>query len=224
LSAEQLKLIGTLIDAHAKPGEPLFSVGSSGIEMALGSHWSARELIQPRTSWADAGRVGPLLVVSGSCSPVTAGQIAWAVAEGFAEVPLDAAALAAGADPSTAVPGIVSHLSAGRNVIVHTSRGPSDHAVQIASSAVGGALGKIAGQAIERTGVRRLVVAGGDSSSYAARALGIESVEMIAPLAPGAPLCRASAPGWPIDGCEVNLKGGQVGAPDFFGAAARGRL
>ena len=107
LSAEQLKLIGTLIDAHAKPEEPLFSVGSSGIEMALGSHWSARGLIQPRTSWPDAGSVGPLLVVSGSCSPVTAGQIAWAVAEGFAEVPLDAAALAAGADPTTAVPAIV---------------------------------------------------------------------------------------------------------------------
>jgi 3-oxoisoapionate kinase len=68
------------------------------------------------------------------------------------------------------------------------------------------------------------VVAGGDTSSYSARALGIESVEMIAPLAPGAPLCRARAPGSPIDGLDVNFKGGQVGAVDYFGAVARGKL
>ena len=45
---------------------------------------------------------------------------------------------------------------------------------------------------------------------------------MLAPLAPGAPLCRAYAPGSPADRLEVNFKGGQVGAPDYFGAAARG--
>jgi uncharacterized protein YgbK (DUF1537 family) len=224
LYAEQLKLIGCLVDAHASREQPLFSVGSSGIEMALGSHWSARGLLRPRTSWPQLGNGGPLLVVSGSCSPVTAEQIAWAVREGFAEVPLDAAALAGGGDPGKTLPAILAHVSAGRNVVVNTSRGPSDHAVPIAASVLGGALGMIARQVIERTAVRRLVVAGGDSSSYAARALGIESVEMIAPLAPGAPLCRAFAPGSPIDGCEVNLKGGQVGAPDYFGAAARGRL
>ncbi len=45
---------------------------------------------------------------------------------------------------------------------------------------------------------------------------------MIAPLTPGAPLCRARAPGSALDGLEVNFKGGQVGAEDYFGAAARG--
>jgi 3-oxoisoapionate kinase len=69
-----------------------------------------------------------------------------------------------------------------------------------------------------------LLVAGGDTSSYAARALGIEALEMIAPLAPGAPLCRAHAAAPPIHGLEVNFKGGQVGAADYFGAVARGKL
>ena len=72
--------------------------------------------------------------------------------------------------------------------------------------------------------VRRVLIAGGDSSSYAARSLGIEAVEMIAPLAPGAPLCSAHAPGSPADGIEVNFKGGQVGAEDYFGAVALGGL
>ena len=46
--------------------------------------------------------------------------------------------------------------------------------------------------------------------------MGIEAVEMIAPLAPGAPLCKAYAPGSAIDGLEVNFKGGQVGKEDYF--------
>jgi uncharacterized protein YgbK (DUF1537 family) len=68
------------------------------------------------------------------------------------------------------------------------------------------------------------VIAGGDTSSYVARALGIEAVEMIAPLAPGAPLCRVRAPASPVDGLEVNFKGGQVGGEDYFGRAARGGI
>jgi uncharacterized protein YgbK (DUF1537 family) len=40
----------------------------------------------------------------------------------------------------------------------------------------------IAKHAVEQTGIKRVVVAGGDTSSYAARAMQIEAVEMIAPV------------------------------------------
>jgi uncharacterized protein YgbK (DUF1537 family) len=108
--------------------------------------------------------------------------------------------------------------------VAHTSRDASGQRVAVPSAVIGAALGLIARRAFDRTGVRRLVIAGGDSSSYAARALGIEAVEMIAPLAAGAPLCRVYAPGSSADGHEVNFKGGQVGSPDYFGAVVRGRL
>jgi len=65
--------------------------------------------------------------------------------------------------------------------------------------------------------LKRVIIAGGDTSSYAARAMEIEAVEMICPLAPGAPLCRAYSSNKLIDGLEVNFKGGQVGAGDYFG-------
>jgi uncharacterized protein YgbK (DUF1537 family) len=52
--------------------------------------------------------------------------------------------------------------------------------------------------------------------------MGIEAVEMIAPLAPGAPLCKAYAPGSPFDGLQVNFKGGQVGGEDYFGWVLHG--
>jgi uncharacterized protein YgbK (DUF1537 family) len=72
--------------------------------------------------------------------------------------------------------------------------------------------------------MHRLVIAGGDTSSYAGRALGIESLTMLAPLAPGAPLCLAAGERLPVSRLEVNFKGGQVGAVDFFGTVLRGQL
>jgi uncharacterized protein YgbK (DUF1537 family) len=146
---------------------------------------------------------------------VTAGQIDWALAHGFTGIKL-------GSDTGPALAAAVAALKAGRHVVVYTSRGEAG--TPIPASMLGTQLGAVAREAIAQTGLRRLVVAGGDTSSYAGRSLGIESLEMLAPLAPGAPLCRAFAPGSPADGLEVNFKGGQVGAPDYFGAVARGRI
>jgi uncharacterized protein YgbK (DUF1537 family) len=52
--------------------------------------------------------------------------------------------------------------------------------------------------------------------------LGIEALEMIAPLTPGAPLCRAIAPGTAVDGLELVFKGGQVGAENYFESVKAG--
>jgi uncharacterized protein YgbK (DUF1537 family) len=52
--------------------------------------------------------------------------------------------------------------------------------------------------------------------------MGIQAVEVIVPLAPGVPLLRAHAPGSALDGLEVNFKGGQVGAENYFSLVAKG--
>lgn len=223
LATEQFRTIGALLEELTGANSPLFSVGSSAVEMALGAHWTAQGRLTPHPSWPSPGPADPLLVLSGSCSPVTAGQIAWAEFHGFVCVKLDADALVAGADLSDCVRSVVDALARRRHVVAYTNRGlanPDEKAAP--SSLLGTALGRIARAALEATDTRRLLLAGGDSSSYAARALGIEAVEMIAPLAPGAPLCRACAPGSPIDGREVNFKGGQVGPENYFGLVAEG--
>ena len=46
---------------------------------------------------------------------------------------------------------------------------------------------------LERTGLRRACVAGGDTCGFAAKQLGIFALQMVIPVAPGAPLCRASS-------------------------------
>lgn len=221
LYADQLALIGELIDGYATADRPLFSVGSSGIEMALGAHWSKQRKLSPLTTWPQPLSNSPLLILSGSCSPVTASQIAFASSTGFGSVSLDAAALARGDNVESSIRLITSHLRAGRHVVAYTSNGPAESPLSLeASRVLGSALGVIAHAAVSQAKVRRVMFAGGDTSSYAARSLGIESVEMIAPLAPGAPLCRAHAADPLVEGLAVNFKGGQVGTEDYFASVA----
>jgi len=214
----QLARIGALIDAPASAA-PIFSVGSSGIEMALGAHWAEQGSLRPRSEWTFAARVERLLVVSGSCSPVTAGQIDWALNHGFVGIPLDAQA----PQVEPAIAAARGALRAGKSPLVFTARGQQTGAPASAAT-LGAALGTMARTLVESESLPRVLVAGGDTSSYAARALGIDAVEMLAPLAPGAPLCRAHSSQRAVQGLEVNFKGGQVGAPDYFGAVQRGAL
>lgn len=215
LNSAHLLRTGALIDGLAGNG-PLFSVGSSGVEAALVAHWEGGASRPRRAALAASAHPEesprPILILSGSCSPVTAAQIDWALGHDFAGIALDPAG---GGNPTA----IAAALRSGRSVIAYTSRGQTNGTVS--AEKLGTMLGRLAREAVAQSGVNRLVIAGGDTSSYAARALGIEALELLAPLSPGAPLCRAFAPGSPADGLAVNFKGGQVGAPDYFGTATR---
>jgi uncharacterized protein YgbK (DUF1537 family) len=236
VTTDHLSRVGTLLESLTSPEHSLFSVGSSGIEAALAAAWlagddvrshlpkkSARRLVTPSPARA-------ILIGSGSCSPVTSGQIAWALKHGFAEVPMAAGAHAS--DPTREIArcgrAATAFLQAGRSVIVHTTKSGADERLAgklkgRTAEVLGSALGKVLREATEQSRVRRLCIAGGDTSSYAARAMGIEALKMIAPLTPGAPLCRAAAPGSPVDGCEIVFKGGQVGPEEFFEIVRRGK-
>ncbi|MFN3649309.1 MAG: four-carbon acid sugar kinase family protein [Armatimonadota bacterium] len=235
VSDADLKAIGELVWEEARE-RPLYAVGSSGVEYALTAHWRARgRLPEPPKLAVEA--VEQLVVVSGSCSPVTARQIACALEHGFEEVPLSGERLVdpaeAEAERARAVARAVEAARRGRSVILHTSRGPDDPRVAATlqrlegesgrtAAILGDALGRILAEVLRATGLRRAATTGGDSSSYIARALGAQALEMAAPCAPGSPLCRVTAPGEPYDGCEIVFKGGQVGTSDFFLRAMSG--
>ncbi len=227
LNAEHLSRIGKLIDEFASVKPPLFSVGSSGIETALAAHWG-RKKPAPRV----AGSTRQVLIGSGSCSPVTLGQITWALKHDFAGVSLDANALADSKTRTSAIKrtasSAVTLLNKGRSVILFTCKSGTDKRLATklknrTAKALGSALGQIMRDVLKQNPIQRMCVAGGDTSSYAARALGIDALEMIAPLTPGAPLCRAHAPGSPLDGREIVFKGGQVGAENYFEILKRGK-
>ena len=202
LSDAQLATVGRLIAEGATRPTPRFVVGSSGVESALMAYWE-----RETRSFPPVGHVGPILAVCGSCSPVTVGQIDWAVAHGFADVPFDAGAAARDARAA---------LREGRSVVLH-ARGART------GTDIGPTLGRLAREVLVSTpNLRRVLIAGGDTSGRVAAALGIESLEMIGELTRGAPLCRATAPGRPADGAELTFKGGQIGPVDFFGRVLSG--
>ncbi|MCA9236347.1 MAG: four-carbon acid sugar kinase family protein [Planctomycetales bacterium] len=243
LDTTHLESFGALIDHWADGESPVVSIGSSGVETALCRHWSATGTIGQATQWPAAG-AGLLLVGSGSCSPVTAAQIDWAVGHGFGEVALDAPALLAGDDDAVitqATEQATAHLRGGRNVVVHLAKGPNDERIRSTrrlaeakshpgggtgdevTAVLGRSLGRLIDQCLQQTATSRVCLAGGDTSSFAARELGIQALELASPASPGAPWCRAWAPGRDADQIEFNFKGGQVGTEAFFGLLASGQ-
>jgi uncharacterized protein YgbK (DUF1537 family) len=240
LDKETLIEAGRLVWQRSTQATPVFGVGSQGFEAALAAYWLEAGLIPPPKSTFRAGPVDRIVCVSGSVSPVTAAQIACAREHGFATIGLEAARavdpLAWANEVGRAVDVALTHLGAGKDALVYSAAGPDDPAVASFSNAVAAAgasseaindrvgegLGTILDRVLVRTGLKRAVISGGDTSGRAASMLGIDALTAIAPLAPGSPLCRAHAARVDRDGFEIALKGGQVGAPDFFVAAKRG--
>ena len=212
-----------------------FVVGSQGVEYALVGHWQDRGLIAPCPPPESIGRADQMVVVSGSVSPTTAAQIAWSKENGFASIEFDAASTCEGDDAighaiERAVGLALEALSSGQDPLIHTAEGPDDPAVDrfkravaaskdsmsVANQRIGEALGKTLHQILVRSGARRAVVSGGDTSGHATRQLGIYALSALAPTIPGAAVFRAHADG-PMDGLELALKGGQMGSHDYFG-------
>ncbi len=222
MNESQLLKIGEWLNMQQNESGQLFSVGGSGIEMALGNYWNKEEVLRPIPEWKLVDKAEPLFVISGSCSPVTAAQIAFAKANGFEEVILDAVKICN--DDSVninAMKQVNELLGRQKNVIVHTGEKQKQN---LSSEKLGTALGTIAKEAASSCGIKRVVISGGDTSSYAARAMDIEAVEMIAPLVIGAPLCKAFSKNKSIRGLEVNFKGGQVGDEDYFMVMMNGHV
>ena len=73
----------------------------------------------------------------------------------------------------------------------------------------------------KNTSFTRVAVAGGDTSGYVARELGITALEAIAPVAPGSPLCRVHADN-ELNGIEIFFKGGQVGKDNVWETMLKG--
>lgn len=212
LYESQLLKIGEWIDKLNDSTQ--FSVGGSGIEAALGNYWNDKNWLTQKNKWNKVEKANPLLIIAGSCSPVTAGQIAYAKTNGFEEVVIDAVSICNdGGMNGDVLNEVNTLLQQQKNIIVHTG---SKQAENLSSKKIGTTLGIIAKGAIEKNSLKRVVIAGGDTSSYAARAMEIDAVEIIAPVVSGAPLCKAYSTNKNIDGLEVNFKGGQVGGENYF--------
>jgi 3-oxoisoapionate kinase len=237
LNASHLERIGELVWSRTRRGKAQFAVGSSGLEYALLAWWRRCGVLRLAVPESRLRSARSVAVVSGSCSPVTDRQIGKALEAGFDEVALDTVGLVRPRTReevlSRACEAADALFKAGRSVILHTARGPRDPRLartgrllrseeKRSAEVLGTVLGELLERVMRSAGVVRGAVTGGDTSGFAAQALGLEALEFAAPVAPGAPLCKVHAPGREMDGRELVFKGGQNGPDDFFISLLRG--
>lgn len=179
--------------------------------------------------------VDRLLVLSGSCSALSAEQIAWARQAGFLTMRAHSSLLK-GEDPDalqTLENRMLDALTSGTSVIVFTAEGPDDALVSAASAQglstsamaqrIGHLFARLARVAFARAGLQRLVVAGGDSSSFTMRDIRASALEIKAShFGQNAHVCTLVSDDPLIHYKEVLLKGGQVGQADLYGLMLAG--
>lgn len=217
----------TLAEACAEL--PLITAGS-GVALGLPPAYQRRGWWAPSERAAQLSVVsGPAAVLSGSCSDATNAQVARWMADGRAAISIDPLALHSGTQSAASLLAqALSALaaSAGGPVLIYATATPDRvKAVQAALGvAAAGALvehtlAELA-QGLVRAGVRRLVVAGGETSGAVVQALGVPQLRIGAAICPGVPWTEATLPtsGEPL---WLALKSGNFGGMDFFADALR---
>jgi uncharacterized protein YgbK (DUF1537 family) len=213
VSDHHLVAIGEAAGAHA------LITGGSGVAMGLPANFRRAGLLPERANPGALPAVaGAAAVLAGSCSRATLGQI------GFARehVPLfeldplavsDAAALAAGA-----IEWASGRL--GATPIVIAASAPPDKVAAVqqalgreaAGALIEDAMARIAAALVER-GVRRLVVAGGETAGAVVSRLGVRTLLIGGEIDPGVPWTYAEGGTATL---LLALKSGNFGARDFF--------
>ncbi|RYF23939.1 MAG: four-carbon acid sugar kinase family protein [Comamonadaceae bacterium] len=216
----QLAPVGRLLWQQAQRAR-LLAVGSSAVAQALVAHWAPPA---PTAAPALAPAAGPVFAWAGSLSPLTAAQIE--AATDYHRIAVDGHRL--GSDPAyeqALQNAICAALASGRHVLAHTGPGggPDDAArapVRAASHVAQASAELIArvvqARADQGTPLRRVGIAGGDTSSHAVQALGLWGLSYQTTLCPGVTLSRAHSTTAPLHGLELMLKGGQMGGSDLF--------
>lgn len=196
-------------------------VAGSGLARGLPARYAELGWVQPdRAASRLDPAAGAAAVLAGSCSQATHAQVAHWRAAGLPARALDAPALAAGApEVEQALAWARERVGAGP-VLIHSGLAPAElKAVQAALGAA--AAGELVERAMARiarglveAGVRRLVVAGGETSGAVVQALGVQRLRIGAAICPGVPWTQAEGrPLW------LALKSGNFGGPGFFSEA-----
>jgi uncharacterized protein YgbK (DUF1537 family) len=212
ISDDDLVAIGRAAAAHR------LVTGGSGIALGLAANFIAWGL----ASGAGAGAVGvagPEAILAGSCSGATREQ----VAIHCKNHPAFAVDVAGVMDGTVTTADLVSFLLAhtGRAPLVYSSGTPDEvRAIQarFGREEVAGALDMLfadTARELVAAGIRRLVVAGGETSGAVVSALNLGALTIGAEIDPGVPVL-VSGGARPV---ALALKSGNFGAPDFFNKA-----
>jgi uncharacterized protein YgbK (DUF1537 family) len=198
---------------------PLITAGS-GVALGLPAVYEAQGWLKPDAEAARLPSVGGrAAVLSGSCSSATNAQVAHWIAQGRPAMRIDACALAADEDLATQATRWAG-AQGDTPVLIYATAQPdevkaiqTELGVQRAGHLVEQCLARVAASLVD-AGVRRLVVAGGETSGAVVQALGVQQLRIGAAIDPGVPWTQAE--GRPL---LLALKSGNFGTVDFFSKA-----
>ncbi len=201
---------------------PLVTAGS-GVAIGLPQNWRATGQLAP-SDHADQlpPPSGYQAVISGSCSVATNQQVAVWRDAGLPALAIDPLGLANGTTTADAAADWArQHLPKGP-VLVYATAAPeavreiqAQLGVAAAGALVESALSRIAVSLIE-SGVRQLVVAGGETSGAVVQALAVARMAIGPQIDPGVPWTCVNAEAAGDEIVHVALKSGNFGTPDFF--------
>jgi 3-dehydrotetronate 4-kinase len=218
--ASDLETIGTVALDHR------VSVGASGIGLGLARALvaSGRVKSNAATTISDAPVGGSAACLAGSCSQATLGQIAKAK-HAMPVLHLDADKVVAGKDEARRALAWAKERLAKGPVLIASSSTPDQvaalqarHGRDAAGHAIEQAAADIA-EGLVAAGVRRLVVAGGETSGAVVDRLGIPGFLVGAEIAAGVPVLRAV--GAKQGEILLALKSGNFGGAEFFSDALK---
>jgi uncharacterized protein YgbK (DUF1537 family) len=164
---------------------------------------------------------GHAAIVSGSCSVATNAQVRDFISRGLPAFALDPMRIVRGDDVAAEALAWARAKVGEQPLLVYSTASPDE--VRGVQSSLGAS---VAGEMIEQAlaaiakglvdlGVRRLVVAGGETSGAAVKALGVTQMRIGPQIDPGVPWCHARAHACGTD-VHVALKSGNFGSTDFF--------
>lgn len=195
--------------------------GGSGVALGLPANFRAAGLLSEEpTGFVPGG--GEAVVLAGSCSAVTRGQVA-AHLRAHPGLAVDPDRLIAG-EPVKEEAETFIERHRGELPLIYSSADPDEvrsaqhrHGSSAAAEAIETFFGRIAAQAAASS-FGRIVVAGGETSGAVTTALGVRSLDIGAEIDPGVPaMSTRDVAGRPL---ALALKSGNFGTPDFFAKAA----
>ncbi len=208
--AAHLPLIGEAIWQRAEQS-PLLAIGASSVAQALVAHWGEDGNPLPKLAPAK----GPVFVLAGSLSPVTRRQVEHA--RSYEAVAGDAVRLIGDeAYRNGLLDDFAARLAAGRNVLFYTAPETAGAADTSLSAETAKATARLLAALLERQPLRRVGVAGGDTSSHAVKELGAWGLSYRTAIAPGVTVSIVHSDNPALSGMEIMLKGGQMGPDDIF--------
>jgi uncharacterized protein YgbK (DUF1537 family) len=223
-AGERFVVVDAIRDDHLRAigaacaGMPLVT-GGSGVAMGLPDNFrAAKKLAISSLPATLAAPPGKSVILAGSCSAATRGQVQTAIDAGIPALHLDPMEIASGVITARGVADWVAAAGGAHPPLVYSSADPAT--VRAVQERLGAAQ---AGELVENLlgdvsrllvvgGYSRFLIAGGETSGAVVAALGVNALRIGPEIDPGVPWTRSI--GEPD--VALALKSGNFGAPDFF--------